>query len=68
MKMPLAWHRECLDNSEQNLIIAKKYLLQVEANYERLLKGVELKRKQFHEAERLDMEGYDPDKFLTKRV
>lgn len=68
MKMPISWHRECLENSENNLITAKKRLLQQEAEYERLVKGVELRRRQLHEAERLDMEGYDSDKFLVKRV
>ena len=67
MKMPIAWHEECLKNMEISLGYKKKLLAQEQNDIERMEKRIMFRKAQIEEAKRKNKDGFDEDKFLKVR-
>jgi hypothetical protein len=67
MKMPLAWHEECLRNHERWYALKEQELQKVEASLAAALLSLQFIREQVAAAKARGLEAYDPDKFLVRR-
>jgi hypothetical protein len=67
MKMPLAWHEECLRNREDHYLRSKAILLKMQDNLADALRQLNFSRDQLATAKVRGLEGYDADKFLVPR-
>lgn len=67
MKMPLAWHKQCLVNATLSAQSMRESLKRQIESCERLEEENRFSAQQIAEAERKGMDGFDPDRFMANR-
>ncbi len=66
MKMPIAWHKQCLANQKSYLENEKKRLVSMMNNVERIGDEIRFYEFQIIEAEEHGKDGFDQDKYGRK--
>jgi uncharacterized membrane protein len=67
MKMPINWHRQCLQNAQKNLALEEIAMQKRIAALETLRSRALDYEAQVSEAVRRGMDGFDADRFLQRR-
>ncbi len=67
MKMPLDWHKECLENTRKHLARMKEQARQLREAIERSERDIVLYDGQIIRAEAMGKDGFDSDKFGGKK-
>lgn len=67
MKMPMEWHRQCLENMISNLSTEEDRVNRAVRDLNRSRIEVATYREQIIEAERRGMDGFDAERLLKKR-
>ncbi len=68
MKMPLDWHKKCLENSRHNLELSENTLARMQADVCRHRVSVARYAEQIAEAERRGVDAFDSEKFGKKHA
>ena len=67
-KMPLRWHKECLENMKKSAERAAIAAAQAKAEAERLAANVALYESQIVAAEEAGKDGFDRDRWFLRKV
>ena len=68
MKMPMAWHEECLANSERWLVQIGREIQTLQKAMEKAREEQAVYREQIKRAEAEGCDGFDREKFGIKRA
>lgn len=63
MKMPIRWHKECLQRKKEHLLREEKKLLDMIESVERTRSSVKFYEGQIAEAEEKKKDGFDSERF-----
>lgn len=68
MKMPIAWHEECLVNARRNLDEAERRFARENENMKRRRTDVIAYETKITEAKKRGLDGFDSERFLRQRL
>ena len=67
MKFPIAWHKDCLNNLQRSMAEAERTAQRAVQNFERIRAHALDYEAQIAEAEKRNMDGFDPERFLKNK-